>query len=178
MLEKAHQQKALEKFRDYVIREAKSNLRKKNASGELMKSLKADFKVMPNSIRFFFQMAEYGFYQDQGVKGVSSGKSLSNFRFGTGTGKKGGLTEGIKKWVAKRRIQFRNEKGQFLSNDATSRIIIRSIWQKGIKPSLFFTKPFEKAFTKLPNEMIEAYGLEGQELFDTIMKENFKNYGY
>lgn len=177
-MEKELQLKALEEFRNYVIAKAKSNLRKKNASGNLSKSLTADIKVMPNSIRFFFQMEEYGFYQDQGVKGKSSGKSLSGFKFGTGTGKKGGLTQGIKKWVKLRRIQFRDKGGRFLSTDATAFIITRSIWHKGIKPSLFFTRPFNNAFKNLPNELIDAYGLESQELFDTIMKENFKNNGY
>jgi len=41
---------------------------------------------------------------------------------------------------------------------------------------LFFTKPFEQAYKNLPDAMIKAYGLEVEELFDTIMKENFKNY--
>lgn len=175
-MDKELQLKALEEFRDYVIRRSKANLRKKNTTGNLSKSLTADIKVMPNSIRFFFQMNEYGFYQDQGVKGKSSGKSLSGFKFGSGTGKEGGLTEGIKKWVKLRRIQFRDKNGRFLSNDATAMLITRSIWHKGIKPSMFFTRPFNNAFKNLPNELIDAYGLESQELFDTIMKENFKNY--
>jgi hypothetical protein len=177
-MDKELQLQALEKFRDIVIKNAKNNLRQKSASGKLRDSLNAQVKVMPNSIRLFFEMEEYGFYQDQGVKGVSSGRSLSNFRFGSGSGKKGGLTEGIKKWVKYRSIQFRDKKGRFLSSDATAMLITRSIWQKGIKPSMFFTKPFEQAFKTLPNEMIDAYGLESEELFDTIMKENMKNYGY
>jgi hypothetical protein len=41
-----------------------------------------------------------------------------------------------------------------------SYIISNSIFEKGIKPSLFFTKPFEKAFKNLPNELVEAYGLD------------------
>jgi len=175
-MDKELQLKALEEFRDYVIKRSKANLRKKNTTGNLSKSLGAEIKVMPNSIRFFFQMDDYGFYQDQGVKGVSSGKSLSGFKFGSGTGKKGGLTQGIKKWVKLRRIQFRDKGGRFLSTDATAFIITRSIWHKGIKPSLFFTRPFNNAFKNLPNELIEAYGLEAQETFDTIMKENFRNY--
>lgn len=177
-MEKELQLKALEEFRDYVIQEAKNNLRKKDVTGNLSKSLNADIKVMPNSIRFFFEMEEYGFYQDQGVRGKSNGRSLSGFRFGSGTGKKGGLTEGIKKWVKQRRIQFRDKNGRFLTRDATAMIITRSIWQKGIKPSMFFTKPFNNAFKNLPDELINAYGLEAEETFDTIMRENFKNYGY
>ena len=35
-----------------------------------------------------------------------------------------------------------------------------SIYKKGIKPSLFFTKPFEQAFKKLPEELTEAFGLD------------------
>jgi hypothetical protein len=177
-VEKELQLKALEKFRDIVIKRAKNNLRQKSASGKLMDSLNAEVKVMPNSIRLFFTMEEYGFYQDQGVKGVSSGRSLSNFRFGSGSGKSGGLTEGIKKWVKYRNIQFRDKNGRFLSSDATAMLITRSIWHKGIKPSMFFTTPFKQAFKTLPDEMINAYGLESEELFDTIMKENFKQYGY
>ena len=44
----------------------------------------------------------------------------------------------------------------------------------GIKPSLFFTKPFEAAFKKLPDELVEKYGLDMEELFEDITKENFK----
>lgn len=177
-MDKELQLQALEKFRDIVIKNAKNNLRQKSASGKLRDSLNAQVKVMPNSIRLYFEMEEYGFYQDQGVKGVRFGRSLSGFRFGSGSGKKGGLTEGIKKWVRQRGIQFRDKKGRYISRDATAMLITRSIWQKGIKPSMFFTKPFEQAFKTLPNEMIDAYGLESEELFDTIMKENMKNYGY
>jgi hypothetical protein len=177
-MDKELQLEALEKFRDYVIAEAKSNLRKKDVTGDLSKSLAAEIKVMPNSIRFFFEMEEYGFYQDQGVRGIKSGRSLSGFKFGSGTGKKGGLTEGIQKWVKRRRIQFRDKGGRYLSSNATAMLITRSIWRKGIKPSLFFTRPFEAAFKNLPDELIERYGLEAEETFDTIMKENFKNYGY
>jgi hypothetical protein len=41
----------------------------------------------------------------------------------------------------------------------------------GIKPSLFFTKPFEKAFKKLPDVLVDKYGLDAEQLFDSIMKE-------
>jgi len=29
-----------------------------------------------------------------------------------------------------------------------------------LKPSLFFTKPFDKAFDRLPDEIVEAYGID------------------
>lgn len=173
-------QKALDKFRKYVISQAKRNLtiQGKNATGNLYKSLNANVRAMPNSIRMFFEMEEYGFYQDRGVKGLKSGRSLSGFRFGSGKGQKGGLTKGIRQWVAIKGIQFRDKKGRFITKEATTQMIVRSIFNKGIKPSLFFTKPFEAAFKYLPDEMIEAYGFDAEKLFDMIMKENMQNYGY
>ena len=166
-------QKLLDDFRDKVIKEAKKGLPRD--TGSLAKSLKSYVKESKNSIQISFTMNEYGFYQDRGVKGVSSGQSLSNYRFGTGNGEDGGLTKGINKWVRRKQIQFRNkETGQFMSYDQTARTIIRSIWQKGIKPSMFFTRPFEKYYRKLPKQVTEKYALDMVNLFNTITSENFK----
>ena len=44
----------------------------------------------------------------------------------------------------------------------------------GIKPSLFFTKPFEAAFKKFPDQLVEKYGLDMLQLFDEITQENLK----
>ncbi len=43
-------------------------------------------------------------------------------------------------------------------------MIARSIYNNGIKPSLFFTKPFQKAFTNLDKDIIKAYQLDVEEL--------------
>ena len=166
-------QKLLDDFRDKVIKEAKQGLPRD--TGSLAKSLKSYVKESKNSIQISFTMNEYGFYQDRGVKGVRSGKSLSGYQFGTGSGKKGGLTKGINEWVQRKQIQFRNrDTGQFMSYDQTARTIIRSIWQKGIKPSMFFTRPFEKYYRKLPKQVTEKYALDMVNLFNTITSENFK----
>jgi len=52
-------------------------------------------------------MEEYGYYQDRGVKGkTSTYPEIAKFgtlaKFGSGKGKKGGLTEGIKNWVQRK----------------------------------------------------------------------------
>ena len=167
-------QELLDDFRSNVIREAKKNLGQRSDTGKLKSSLKSYVKESKRSIQISFEMEDYGFYQDRGVKGVKSGKSLDNYRFGTGTGKKGGLTKGINKWVKRKGFQFRDKKGRFLSYEQTARTIIRSIWMKGIKPSLFFTKPFEKYYNRLPDELMEMFGFEMEQLFNQITKENFK----
>lgn len=166
------QLEALEKFRDFVLTNAKNNLKIKSASGKLRESFKADVKVLPNSIRFFFEMEEYGFYQDKGVSGVKQ-KYNTPFSYKT----KMPPPSKLDKWIVRRGLAPR-DKGKFTGRKTLQFLIARSIFEKGIKPSLWFTKPFEKGFKLLPDEMIDAYGLESEELFDTIMKENMKNYGY
>jgi hypothetical protein len=61
-----------------------------------------------------------------------------------------------------------------LSSQQTANLITRSIWNKGIKPTEFFSKPFEAAYKNLPGELVETYGLEAERLFDQILTQNFK----
>ena len=179
-MEKAEQQIILENFRDYVIQQARSNLSKlkKNHTRKLYDSIKGEIKVMPNSLRLYFDMEEYGFYQDQGVMGAGGVRSTtSKFKKTDNKGKmwkqKGkGSPFSFKignKPSVKHFTQWANSKG--LSPFA----VRESVFRQGISRSLFFTTPFEKAFKNLPDEMIEAYGLEAEETFNTIMEENFKN---
>jgi len=170
-MEKDEQLVILEKFRDYVIQQARSNLSRlqKNSSKKLYDSITGEVKVMPNSMRVFFDMEEYGFYQDKGVSGTKR-KYDTPFRYTN----KMPPPKAFDKWIVKKGIAPRGKGGIFAKRKGLQFAIARSIFEKGIKPSLFFTKPFEAAFKKLPDEMIEAYGLEAQETFDTIMKENFK----
>ena len=169
MLDKEEVQEAIDKFRKYVVQQSRSNLtkQKKNASKSLYNSIKGISKVNPNSISLYFEMEEHGIYQDVGVKGKTSSTKAPNspFKFGSGTGKKGGLTNGIQKWVKQKRFQFRDEQGRFMSYNSTAFLITRSIYNKGLKPSMFFTKPFEKAFDRLPDELVEAYGLDIEKLY-------------
>lgn len=166
------QLEALKEFRDYVISHAKNNLKIKSASGKLLNSLDAEVKVMPNSIRIFFEMEEYGWYQDKGVSGVRQ-KYNTQFSYKT----KMPPPSKLDKWLVRRGLAPRN-KGKFEGRKTLQFIIARSIFYNGIRPSLWFTKPFEQAVKMLPKEMIEAYGLEAEKMLDTIMKENMKNYGY
>ena len=168
----------LNKFAKYVIQQSRSNLTKsdKNVSKELYNSLDYDLTVSKNSFSLSLLMEDYGIFQDKGVKGKTSSAKAPNspFQFGSGTGKKGGLTNGIDKWVRRRRFQFRDKKGKFMSYQSTAFLITRSIYNKGIKPSMFFTKPFEKAFKGLNEELVKAYALDVERFMATTIKDNFK----
>jgi len=167
--------KVLDRFGRYVKQQAKSNLTKTKHkdTSSLYDSISYYIKESKNSFEFGLSMEDYGEFVDKGVKGVSSSKKapLSPFKFGTGTGRKGGLTDGITGWVKRKRFQFRKVDGKFMSYQETSFLIIRSIWKTGLKTTNFFSLPFERAFERLPDEVIEAYGLQ----VDSMMKSALKN---
>ena len=158
---------SLDKFAKGVVEQARANLvrEKKNVTGTLYDSLQYEIEVGPNSLALRWKMNElapYWKFQDYGVQGKSSSSKApsSPFRFGTGSGMAGGLSRAIEKWVAARRFQFRDKKGKFLSYDATALLISRSIYNKGIKTTSFFTRPFQLNFQQLPEEIATAYALE------------------
>ena len=159
-------QKALDRFRDHVIKQAKSNLTRmgKNSSKKLYNSIKGNVKAMPNSISMEFEMEDYGFYQDKGVSGVKK-KYDTPFSYKS----KMPPPSKLDKWVVRKGLAPRKEKGQFATRKGLNFIIARNIFIHGIKPSLFFTKPFEAAYKNLPDELIEKFGIEASKLFiDTI----------
>jgi hypothetical protein len=58
-----------------------------------------------------------------------------------------------------------------MSYEQTGYLISRSIFQKGIKPSLFFTKPFEAGYKKyIDTDLFKAFGQD----LDTIVDVNLK----
>jgi hypothetical protein len=167
----------IKRYRDYVIQQSRSNLSKsrKNNTKELYNSIKGEIVSEKDYTIVGFKMADYGMFQDQGVKGKSSSAKAPNspFKFGSGTGKKGGLTNGIEKWVKQKGIQFRDKKsGKFISYQSTAFIISRSIYQTGLRPSLFFTKPFEAGKKKyIDGEIGQAFAMDIDYIVDYELKK-------
>jgi len=157
--------KELKKFRDHVVKQARANLTRagKRVTGKLYDSIDAEVKAMPNSISIYFEMEEYGAYQDKGVNGILSGFG-SPYSFGTKSGKAKGLTKGLDSWIVRKGIAPRDKGGKFVSRKSLKFLIARSIYRRGIKPSLFFTKALEGAYKRLPDELIEKYGLDAEKL--------------
>jgi len=170
----------IKRFRDYVIQQSRSNLSKsrKNNTKELYNSLKGEIVSENDYSIVGFNMAEHGMYQDQGVQGKSSSSKAPNspFKFGSGKGNKtgkGGLTQGIEKWVKQKGIQFRDKKsGKFVSYKSTAFLITRSIYQAGLRPSLFFTKPFAAGKKKyIDGELGEAFTMDIDYIIDYELKK-------
>lgn len=165
-------QKELNRFAKYVVTQSRSNLtrQKKNASKQLWQSIDYDLKVSKNSFQLEFLMEDYGIFQDKGVSGTEK-KYNTPFKY---TNKMPPPSK-MDKWIVKRNLKgVRDKNGKFISRKSLQFMIARSIYKKGIKPSLFFTKPFEKAFKNINEDLIEAYKLDVQKLMETTIKDNFK----
>jgi hypothetical protein len=165
----------LNRFAKYVIQQARTNLTKqgKNVSSDLYKSL--DYDVYDNGaqINLEFYMLPYGNFIDEGVRGTKSsyiGTRKSPYSY-KNSSKVTGMeyhTGTLAKWAKAKRIRLRDEKGRYKKGNYKSIgfILARSIKEKGIKPSLFFTKPFEKAFDNLPADLIDSFNLDIDDLLD------------
>lgn len=160
--------KYLKAFRDHVVKQARANLTRagKKSSGKLYESVDGEVKAMPNSIGIYFEMEQYGAFQDKGVNGTQrSWGSPYSFK------NKMPPMSKLDKWIVSKGIAPKDKGGRFVKRKSLQFLIARSIFRKGIKPSLFFTNAFEKAYKKLPNELIDKYGLDVEELVTAALKE-------
>ena len=183
---------ALNKFAKYVIQQSRSNLTKsgKNFSKELYNSLGYDLNVSKNSFSLSLLMEDYGMFQDKGVKGKDPSKVSKNakikgqqapnspYKFGSGnySGQWSKFVGKLEVWAKKKNIRLRDEKGRFKKGNykTIAQIIAGNIYNRGIRPSMFFTKPFEKAFKGLNEELIKAYALDVEKFMATTIKDNLK----
>ena len=155
-------QDELNRFAKYVIQQARTNLTKgkKNTFKTLYNSLDSEIKVSKNSFQLSFLMEDYGVFQDKGVSGVKK-KYDTPYKYTT----KMPPTKSLDKWIVKKGLNgIRDKQGRFISRKSLKFMIARSIYNNGIKPSLFFTKPFNKAFKNIDKDLVKAFKLDAEQL--------------
>ena len=156
-------EKALTSFGSKLIEKARSNLNKEDkAGGTLYSQMSYDIEKTETGLKFkmdFGKAENYWAFVDQGVRGKGRGNLRgvgSPFRFGTKSGRPGGLKEAIRDWVFKKKIRGRvrsdwkgstGKAGRFITKESLVFLITRAIYTRGLKRSRFITKPF--------NDMIE-----------------------
>jgi hypothetical protein len=151
----------LNKFAKYVIQQSRSNLSKgkKNVFKELYNSLGYEISQSGSTMSLGFDMVEYGKFQDRGVSGTEK-KYNTPYKYTN----KMPPAKAFDKWTVRKGIAPRGKGGKFEKRKGLNYAIAKSIYKKGIRPSMFFTKPFAAAFKRLPDELVEAYsiGIEKQ----------------
>tara|TARA_R110002020_G_scaffold444967_1_gene656670 strand:+ start:174 stop:671 length:498 start_codon:yes stop_codon:yes gene_type:complete len=164
LLEAVNLEKELERFFKQLIKQSRKNLKSdgSNASGNLSRNMSYQIKENKNSFESDLLMPKYGEFINYGVKGVESGKSLKGYKY---KNKKPPIRF-LKTWL-------KQKTGKFRSRDLTQRafMVQNAVYKKGIRPTEFFSEPFEKLFATLPEELVEAYGLDVDDFIDFVLKE-------
>ena len=159
--------KALNDFGKYVVKQSRTNLTKDGVSkGPLYDSITYNLIQEDDAFLIEFLMEQYGEYQDKGVKGsnpslVKNGKQKapsSPFSYRS----KMPPMEPLRNWAQSKNIRFRNKQGQFAKGSYKSMAFVlqKSIFAQGIRPTMFFTKPFEAAFKRLPDELLNEFAID------------------
>ena len=149
--------KELDKFRNAVVAEAKKELVKqgKKSSGNLYNSIDSDLEVYKsNNFALSFTLGDYGEFVDKGVSGTKV-KYKTTFKYTT----KMPPPSKLDKWIVRKGLA-KDSKGRFIKRKSLQFLIARSIFRNGLKPSLFFTKPFNKHFKKVSKELVDSFGLD------------------
>lgn len=166
----------LNEFAKKVVADAKGILASQGKDGRLSNSLKHRTKTKKGSIILEFLGTDYANFVDQGVRGADPSRVSPNakitgqqapnskFKFGSGTSR-GTFDKFVKRmsdFAKQRNIRFRDVKGKFVKGgyEAMGYVIAKNIYSRGLKPSLFFTKAFEKHFKELNGELLEAYKVD------------------
>lgn len=171
--------KELEKFAKFVIQQARSNLTKgkKNVNKKLYNSLKYKPVASSKNLKTLFIMEEYGKYQDEGVRGAfgfyaDKNTTSSPYRYKSKGGKFGlkGMppASAFKNFIKRKGIKGRDAKtGRFITNKTLQFLIARSIFEKGIRASMFFSRPFNLGLAKLPEKLQDKFGIDLENLIET-----------
>ncbi len=154
MLDSKFVEIAFERFAKAVVKKARARLTRggHKVTGTLYKSLD-DYVINVGrggsiELRMLTDTApDYAIYQDKGVKGAANFKShkmaeFTPFKF----------RDKMPPLSAMR--QFAKAKGI----NASPYALQKSIYQKGIPQTLFFTKPFRQEFSNLPESVLKAFG--------------------
>jgi hypothetical protein len=167
----------LNSFGKQVVNRAKSNLKAgKKGGGNLESSIKFEVVTDADGFSVKFYMANYGTFVDKGVKGaggtIKSGKHKgsyggrrhfitwegkrkdSPYKYGTGTGAKGGMRKGIGSFIKKKGLQPRSKGGQYMTTQGLRIAIMRVLWIKGIHGISFFQESLNYGFKKFGKELL------------------------
>lgn len=166
---------AFETFGKEVIQNARANLTRKdkNVSKELYNGMEYNYEGYKGGFRFTISMPQYGMYQDEGVKGKTSiyiKSKDSPFSYKN----KFPPRAPIDRWVVRKGLRgARNAQGQFIPRKSMVFLIQRSIFQKGIEASNWFTQAFENKFKRLQPKLEDAFKLDAERFLNFVKKEVF-----
>ena len=153
----------LNSFGKYVVKQSRTNLTKgkKNVNKSLYNSINFKVETTADGFNVEFYMNSYGTFVDKGVSGNKTKQSYRDYKGKNVTSpykytNKQPPSGIIDKWVVKKGIAPRDEKGRFITRKSISFLIARSIKVRGIKSTSFFQRPLELGLKTFSSDLLEA----------------------
>lgn len=152
----------LESFGKQVVNRAKGNLQKAKGGGTNLEN-SISFKVISDANGFTVQffMDSYGTYVDKGVSGNKQARKFKDYKGQVKSSPYKYTTKQppsrvLDKWIVKKGIAPRDEKGRFITRKSISFLIARSIKINGIKSTSFFQKPLGLGLKQFGKDLLGA----------------------
>ena len=156
---------ALQKLGGSVIKEGRSILKRKKKTTS-QNTLYNDFDYLVTAkkesvtLEFVFGGAEdYWMFVDEGVRGAGGYKGSGRMR-GQGSPFKYSTKmpprSAIDKWIVYKPLKVARDNGKFIPRKSLAFLIQRSIFQRGLQRTQFFSKPFTEQLNKQVDNITQA----------------------
>jgi len=150
----------LNSFGKQVVNRAKGNIQKAKGGGTALEQ-SISFKVVTDSDGFKvqFYMADYGTFVDKGVSGNKKQQKFKDYKNKVITSPYKYTTKQppsgvLDKWVVRKGIAPRDEKGRFIKRKSLVFLIARKIKRDGIKGISFFQKPLALGLKQFGKDLL------------------------
>lgn len=162
-------EKYLNSYGGYIVRQAKSILKRRNDTGKLINSLDYNVKNTIDGIRLEFESAEHGKYIAQGVSGTRTRRSYidaqgnrksSPFKYRSTSNLRAleNATGTFRKYAKRKGLKGRGKDGRFVTDKQFGFMIAESVKKKGIRAASYYTKPLSMSFKKFQKELEKNFG--------------------
>tara|TARA_R100000781_G_scaffold79781_1_gene49297 strand:- start:582 stop:1112 length:531 start_codon:yes stop_codon:yes gene_type:complete len=157
---------SLQKLGNDVVREGRGILKRKKKTTS-SNTLFNDFGYLVTNqqdsvtLEFEFGRAEdYWQFVDEGVKGAGGFKGSGRAR-GQGSpfkySSKMPPRKPLMQWIKNKPLKGRDKKGRFITRESFAFLIQRSIFQRGLTRTQFFSKPFTEQLNKQTDNITKAF---------------------
>jgi hypothetical protein len=157
---------AMQKLGRNVIKEGRQILKKKKkttSQNTLYKDFDYLVKKTPKGLELEFEFGnadDYWQFVDEGVRGAGgykgSGRARgqgSPFKYSSKMPPRGV----IDRWIVSKPLKAARSNGKFIKRKSLAFLIQRSIYQRGLERTQFFTRPFTQQLNKQTNKITEAF---------------------
>ncbi len=170
--------KFLNSFGKQVVNRAKAGIGRKKRDGKTRLAQSIKFNVIQKGLDFTveFSMLDYGTYVDKGVSGTKVKRTFVNYRgkrintpysYRPTAGHSQPPSSALDKWVVRKGIAPRDEKGRFMSRKTITFLIARSIGFKGIQGIAFFQKPLKLGLKEFGPKILKIIKQDIVNTFET-----------